>query len=110
MMRFFSHLDVESRFRYAVCLFVYAFSAMAFSFLDADTDLWGHIQFGKEIWEKGLIPKLDSYSYTANGFPWINHEWLTELTFYLFFFTIFIGAFHFIADHSHQRLLIQLPI
>jgi len=84
-MRIFSPLDAESRLRYAVCFFVYAFSAMAFSFLDADTDLWGHIQFGKEIWEKALIPEFDSYSYTANGFPWINHEWLTEVSFYLIY-------------------------
>jgi hypothetical protein len=83
-MKIFGLLDKES-LRYAVCFFVYAFSAMAFSFLDADTDLWGHIQFGKEIWEKGLIPEFDSYSYTVNGFPWINHEWLAEVSFYLIY-------------------------
>jgi hypothetical protein len=77
--------DNESRLRYAVCFFVYAFSATAFSVLDAETDLWGHIQFGREIWEKGFIPSFDSYSYTVNGFPWINHEWLTEVLFYLIY-------------------------
>ena len=84
-MRIFNPLNAEKQFRYAICFFVYAFSAMAFSFLDADTDLWGHIQFGKEIWEKGLIPEFDSYSYTANGLTWINHEWLTEVSFYLIY-------------------------
>ncbi len=84
-MKTFSFRDEDNLLRYAVCFFVYAFSAMAFSFLEADTDLWGHIQFGKEIWEKGFIPSVDSYSYTANGFPWINHEWLTEVLFYLIY-------------------------
>ena len=81
-----NQITKENRLRYAVCFFVYAFSAMAFSFLDADTDLWGHIHFGKEIWEKGEIPTVDNYSYTANGFLWINHEWLTEVIFYLIYF------------------------
>ncbi len=77
--------DKENRLRYAVCFFLYAFSATAYSVLDAETDLWGHIQFGREIWEKGFIPSFDSYSYTVNGFPWINHEWLTEVFFYLIY-------------------------
>lgn len=81
-MRTLGQITKENRLQFAVCFFVYAFSAIAFSSLDADTDLWGHIQFGKEILEKGFIPKFDSYSYTANGVPWINHEWLTEVIFF----------------------------
>jgi len=47
----------------------------------ADPDLWGHIRFGSDIIEKGEIPRTDSYSYTAYGKPWINHEWAAEVIF-----------------------------
>ena len=54
-----------------------------FSFITADPDLWGHIKFGEDLWQaKGLV-RVDPYSFTAHGQPWINHEWLAELIFYL---------------------------
>ncbi len=66
-------------------VFVYVFAFKEFSYLTADPDLWGHILFGKEIWESGSIPNTDFYSFTANGEQWINHEWLTEVIFYLIY-------------------------
>lgn len=54
-----------------------------FSFVTADPDLWGHIKFGEDIWFSGSLPDTDSYSFTAYNQPWINHEWLCELLFYL---------------------------
>jgi hypothetical protein len=54
-----------------------------FSFITADPDLWGHIKFGEDIWRaKGLV-RVDPFSFTAYGQPWINHEWLSEIIFYL---------------------------
>jgi len=53
-----------------------------------DPDLWGHIRFGLDILENGGIPRLDGYSYTAFGAPWINHEWASELIFSL----LYVGA------------------
>ncbi|MCX6340050.1 MAG: hypothetical protein NTX71_09060 [Candidatus Aureabacteria bacterium] len=47
----------------------------------SDPDLWGHIRFGSDIIEKGQIPRSDTYSYTAYGKPWINHEWAAEVIF-----------------------------
>ena len=29
------------------------------------------------------LPVVDTYSYTALGHPWINHEWLGEVPYYL---------------------------
>ncbi len=66
-------------------IFVYVLAFKEFSYLSADPDLWGHILFGREIWESGSIPGTDSYSFTANGERWINHEWLTEVLFYLLY-------------------------
>ena len=53
-----------------------------FSFVTADPDLWGHIQFGKDLWHADHFIREDTYSFTAHGNPWINHEWLSELIFY----------------------------
>ena len=64
---------------------VYLSAALSFSYITADPDLWGHIKFGEETWSVGHIPKTDSYSYTAFGQPWVNHEWLTEVIFFLIY-------------------------
>ena len=56
-----------------------------FSFITADPDLWGHIKFGQDLWETKLLPEVDSYSYTAAGNEWINHELLSELLMYSVF-------------------------
>ena len=43
----------------------------------ADPDLWGHVQFGRDALAEGL-PTTTTYSYTAEGYRWINHEVLAE--------------------------------
>lgn len=47
----------------------------------ADPDLWGHVQFGRDVLNDGSIAATTSYSYTANGYRWINHENLAEIVF-----------------------------
>ncbi len=68
----------------------FAIAALTLSFLFfrishtvADPDLWGHVRFGQDIWETGRIIQADPYSYLTEGHPWINHEWLAELSFFL---------------------------
>ena len=72
--------------------FVYVFAFKEFSYITADTDLWGHIRFGEEIWKSGFIPQIDSFSFTANGETWINHEWLTEVLLYLIYESLGSGG------------------
>lgn len=48
----------------------------------ADPDLWGHLQFGRDVLAFGL-PDTTTYAYTAEGYPWINHENLSEISFAL---------------------------
>ena len=55
---------------------------LSFSLPYAEPDLWGHVQFGRDTLQHGL-PRTTSYSFTANGFTWINHENLSEITFAL---------------------------
>lgn len=54
-------------------------SAYAMSPNVADPDLWGHVQFGREVLAEGAIPETNSYAFTARDFRWINHENLSEL-------------------------------
>lgn len=48
-----------------------------------DTDVWWHLKVGEYIWQNQVIPKADFYSFTNAGHPWITHEWLAEVIFYL---------------------------
>jgi hypothetical protein len=45
----------------------------------ADTDLWGHIQYGREVLADGRLPQTSTWTYAVEGVPWINHENLAEL-------------------------------
>jgi hypothetical protein len=52
-------------------------AAVALSFNLADPDLWGHVQYGRDALRHGL-PATTTYSYVAAGYPWVNHEILSE--------------------------------
>src|ERR1043166_2976601 len=47
-----------------------------------DPDIWWHLRTGQYIRENLGIPRVDIYSFTAVGKPWIAHEWLSELFMY----------------------------
>jgi hypothetical protein len=51
--------------------------ALALSPGFADPDFWGHVQYGRDALNEGL-PATATYAYTAEGFPWINHENICE--------------------------------
>lgn len=48
----------------------------------ADPDLWWHLRNAQYFVAHRHFPNFDTYSYTAAGSPWINHEWLSELFYY----------------------------
>jgi hypothetical protein len=48
-----------------------------------DPDTWWHLATGRYIVESGTIPHHDVFSWTAAGQPWVTHEWLAEVFFYL---------------------------
>ncbi len=49
----------------------------------ADPDIWWHLRNAESLAQTGTIVSRDAYSFTAAGAPWMNHEWLTELPYYL---------------------------
>jgi hypothetical protein len=47
-----------------------------------EPDIWWHLQNAKYIMATHSLPRVDQYSFTAAGSPWIDHEWLSELAYY----------------------------
>ncbi|MCA1631348.1 MAG: hypothetical protein LC785_12040 [Acidobacteria bacterium] len=44
-----------------------------------DPDFWWHLRTGQLIFETRAIPRADVFSFTAHGWEWVTHEWLTEV-------------------------------
>lgn len=42
-------------------------------------DIWWHLAAGRQAVEIGAIPQHESFSFTAAGAPWVDHEWLFQL-------------------------------
>ncbi|PIU67738.1 MAG: hypothetical protein COS84_03760, partial [Armatimonadetes bacterium CG07_land_8_20_14_0_80_40_9] len=50
-----------------------------------DYDIWYHLRTGEYIIKYWSIPHKDLFSHTAQGHPWITHEWLSQVIFHLFY-------------------------
>lgn len=48
-----------------------------------DGDFWWHLKTGEYIVQQGIVPRTDFFSFTSYGKPWVAHEWLSEVVFYL---------------------------
>ena len=60
-----------------------ALTAWSFGFTAvSSSDLWWHLAAGRWIGEHRALPATDSWSFTAAGRPWINHEWLADLIYH----------------------------
>jgi len=69
----------------AIVTIVMSVALYRFSLTVADPDLWGHIKFGETIWKAGRVALPDPFSYLTAGGLWLDHEWLSEVIFYLVF-------------------------
>jgi hypothetical protein len=49
----------------------------------ADPDIWWHLRNAEYLFQQHQLPRYDFYSFTVAGHPWINHEWLAEVPYYL---------------------------
>lgn len=45
----------------------------------ADPDLWGHVQYGREVMRDGTLPHTTTWSFAAEDAQWVNHENIAEL-------------------------------
>src|SRR5579863_2894601 len=48
-----------------------------------DPDIWWHMRNAQYLFQHLQFPRFDMYSFTVAGHPWINHEWLSEVPYYL---------------------------
>jgi len=46
------------------------------------SDSWWQLRAGKDMWASGRVLLSDTYSHTASGAFWPNHEWLAEVLYY----------------------------
>jgi hypothetical protein len=46
-------------------------------------DFWWYLAAGQRILQTRSVPATDPFSYTAEGRPWINHMWATQVLFTL---------------------------
>lgn len=46
-------------------------------------DLWWHLKVGEVIFTSGEIPRVDLFSFTRAGQPFIHQNWLGEVLYYL---------------------------
>src|SRR5207248_1348475 len=46
-------------------------------------DIWWHLRNAEYLFQHHQLPRADMYSFTVAGHPWINHEWLAEIPYYL---------------------------
>lgn len=45
------------------------------------SDLWFHLAIGRWILDHKALPLSDVWSFTRQGRPWLQHEWLSDLLF-----------------------------
>ncbi len=48
-----------------------------------DPDIWWHLRNAQSLLNHHQLARFDTYSFTVAGHPWINHEWLSEVPYYL---------------------------
>jgi hypothetical protein len=56
--------------------------AMAAALSPMATDTWWQLRAGADMWASGHVLLTDTYSHTAFGAFWPNHEWLSQVIFY----------------------------
>ena len=46
--------------------------------MPAQADTYWHLRGGADLFRTGHVPLVETYSHTARGLPWPNHEWLWQ--------------------------------
>jgi hypothetical protein len=73
-----------------VMLMVFSISFYA---IRTSTDEWWHLRTGQYIVEHHALPQHDIFAYTSLNMPWVNHEWLSQVIFYLVYDSVGIKGF-----------------
>jgi hypothetical protein len=60
----------------------------------SDPDIWWHLHNADYLVQHHSLPRADMYSFTVPGHPWINHEWLAELPYYVGWRVLGLSGIH----------------
>lgn len=64
-----------ARLRLALLLIAVVATA---ALMPAQADTYWHLRAGQELFRTLHVPMVETYSHTAHGLPWPNHEWLWQ--------------------------------
>jgi len=73
-------LDNIAKCLLLISIFLLVFNLACFTL--RNDDFFHYLKTGQHILETKTIPHEDIFSHTAFGHPWINHGWLSGVTFY----------------------------
>ena len=73
---------------------IFSFPTMCMSLLTAvifyysvrgidEPDIWWHLRDARSLLHNHVFLRMDTYTFTVAGSPWINFEWLSEVPYYL---------------------------
>jgi hypothetical protein len=69
-----------------MCVFLLAAVIFRFSATQiGEPDIWWHLRNAAYLLQQHSFPRVDTYSFGAAGSPWLDHEWLSEVPFFLGF-------------------------
>ena len=66
-------------------IYIFAYAVLFASRPLSDADFWWHLKTGEYIVGTGIVPRSDFFSFTNYGKPWVAHEWLSEVIFYVIY-------------------------
>lgn len=74
---------------------------LAYFFFDrlspiSHTDVWGHLSYGRELWNTGLIPLTEPLMPMSHGVQFVNSAWLSQLIGYAGFVVLGKAAITFL--------------
>ena len=69
----------------------------------SDPDIWWHLRNAQFLFAQHRLASADMYSWTVYGHPWIDHEWLAEIPYYLAW-----RAFGLVGSKALSLLILEL--
>ncbi|HVZ74122.1 MAG TPA: hypothetical protein VHJ20_17205 [Polyangia bacterium] len=72
-------------FRRLVVGLLFGALALTACLMPAQSDTYWHLRAGQDFWRTHAVPLVETYSHTAAGAFWPNHEWLWQAASYAVF-------------------------
>ncbi|NQV26633.1 MAG: hypothetical protein HQ518_19935 [Rhodopirellula sp.] len=62
----------------------------------AHTDVWGHLSYGRQLWQTGILPSTEPLMPLSLGVPFVNSAWLSQLIAYAGYLVVGKAAITFL--------------